>query len=188
MTITELLTGADFTGADALRQVTLVSAPDGQPSGHWFLSPGPDSGQAPTALAQAGFLRIAGDRATRLRQALPAPQQDVVLQAVVRVISGELLIGAVNGDRPDPAVQIRAGAGSGADGGWQYINMAVSGPVDQVVLYAAIDMTVVERQARVSATVPGLAVPRACSYGGVGWSPTTRRETGRYAAASAKRH
>ena len=138
MTATEFLAGGDFTNPDPVKQVTVVTTPGGHPSRAWFLSPGPNPSQPPAAVWQQGYLRLLANRGTRLRQVLPAPQHDVVLRALIRVMSGKLLIGAVDRNRPDPTVEVRA------DAEWHHVDMAVTGPVDQVVLYAATDATVID--------------------------------------------
>ena len=161
MTATELLADGDFTNADSVKQVTVVTTAGGHPSRAWFLSPGPNSGQPPAAVSLRGYLRLQATQGTRLRQALATPKHDVVLRALVRVMSGELLIGAVDGNRPDPNVEVHA------DGEWHHIDMAVTGPVDQVVLYAATDATVIDvKQISLVQATPGKtarAAPAECA-------------------------
>ena len=156
MTAAELLADGDFTNAEAASRVTVVARPEGHPSRQWFLSPGPDSGQPPVVLPQPGYMRLAASRGARLRQALATPEHDVVLRAAVRVVSGELLIGAAEGNRPGPTAGVRA------DSGWQDIDLAVPGQVDQVVLYAAADSTVIDAK-RVSLTHNGQPAPAVAS-------------------------
>ena len=161
MTATELLADGDFTNADSVKQVTVVTTAGGHPSRAWFLSPGPNSGQPPAAVSLRGYLRLLATQGTRLRQALATPKHDVVLRALVRVMSGGLLIGAVDGNRPDPNVEVHA------DGEWHHIDMAVTGPVDQVVLYAATDATVIDvKQISLVQATPGKtarAAPAECA-------------------------